>query len=144
MAQVFPSTPQIIYDTLTADSVFTNAVGSYEFKGNSAPVAAVTITTPGVDLPSVKSVTGIEVIIHDTADFRRIDKFDSSDLIADWTVFVICWEPATGDDMNVVVKRIMEIFSGATSYQTVAVSSGIGANVQTSVNIPSDKPILST
>lgn len=144
MAQVFPSTPQIIYDTLVADSVFTNAVGSYEFKGNSAPVAAVTITTPGVDLPSVKSVTGIEVIIHDTADFRRIDKFDSSDLIADWTVFVICWEPATGDDMNIVVRRIMEIFSGATSYQTVAVSSGIGANVQTSINIPADKPILST
>lgn len=144
MAQVFPSTPQIIYDTLVADSVFTNAVGSYEFKGNSAPVPAVTITTPGVDLPSVKSVTGIEVIIHDTADFRRIDKFDSSDLIADWTVFVICWEPATGDDMNVIVKRIMEIFSGATSYQTVAVSSGIGANVQTSINIPADKPILST
>ena len=142
MAQVFPSTPQIIYDTLIADSVFTNAVGSYEFKGNSAPVNAVTITTPGVDLPSVKSVTGIEVIIHDTADFRRIDKFDSSDLIADWTVFVICWEPATGDDMNVVVRRIMEIFSGATSYQTVAVASGIGANVQTSVNIPADKPIL--
>ena len=144
MAQIFPSTPQIIYDTLVADSVFTNAVGSYEFKGNSSPVAAVTVTTPGADLPSIKSVTGIEVIIHDTADFRRIDKFDSSDLIADWTVFVICWEPSTGDDMNVVVKRIMEIFSGATSYQTVTTSSGIGANVQTSINIPADKPILAT
>ena len=142
MAQNFPSSPQIIYDTLTADSVFTNAIGSYEFKGNSTPVPAVTITTPGADLPSIKSVNGIEVIIHDTADFRRIDRFDASDLIADWTVFVICWNPATGDDMNIVVKRVMEIFSGATSYQTVAVSSGIDANVQTSINIPSDKPIL--
>ena len=88
MAQQFPTSAQVIYDTLAADSTFMSFLGSYEFRaGQSVP--AISIVTPGRDLPAVKKVTGVEVIIHDAADVRRLDYVTtSSDVIVDWKVFL--------------------------------------------------------
>ena len=143
MSQAFPQSPQIIYDTMVADATIQSYLGEYTFEGTPTAVPAISIVTPGQDLPNVKTVTGVEVIIHDIADFRRRDYItDSSDLETNWNVFVVCWEPATGDQVTGLVKRAMEIFGGATSFQTVATADGIGAMVQTQLIIPSDRPIL--
>ena len=117
-------------------------VGSYEFKAGQT-VPAVSIVTPGQDLPSVKKVSGIEVVIHDAADVRRKDYLtDSSDIIVDWSVFFICWEPATGLELTAAVSRAMERFSGSVSLETVAVADGLGAQVQTKLIVKGDMPIL--
>jgi len=143
MAQAFPKTPQIIYDTLVADATVQSYLGEYTFESTAGTVPAISIVTPGQDLPNVKTVTGVEVVIHDVADLRRRDYLtDSSDIEITWNVFVICWAPATGDEVTGLVKRAMEIFSGASSFQTVATADGIGAMVQTQLTIPSDSPIL--
>lgn len=143
MVQAFPKTPQIIYDTLVADATVQSYLGEYTFENTSNSVPAISIVTPGQDLPNVKTVTGVEVVIHDVADLRRRDYVtDSSDIETNWNVFVICWTPATGDQVTGLVKRAMEIFSGATSFQTVATADGVGAMVQTQMTIPSDRPIF--
>ena len=142
MAQSFPTSAQVIYDTLSADSTFMSFLGSYEFRaGQSVP--AISIVTPGRDLPAVKKVTGVEVIIHDAADVRRLDYVTtSSDVIVDWKVFFICWEPSTGLELTAAVSRAMRHFSGSSSFETVAVADGLGAQVQTKLIIKGDMPIL--
>lgn len=142
MAQVFPTSPNVIYDTLIADTEFMAFVGQYTFKaGQSTP--AISIVTPGRDLPQVKSVTGVEVVIHDTANLTRKNYLTSeADIDATWTLFLMCWEGATGYEMTQATMRILQMFAGARSYETVGVADGIGAAVQTAVDIPSDMPIL--
>ena len=143
MAQVFPVSAQIIYDTLAADAVFMDALGEYTFKVSpGAPVPALSVVTPGQDLPSVESVSGVEVVIHDVGSVRRRDYLSSvSDFIVDWKVYLIAWEPANGVALTNAVIRMMQIFSGATSTEVVATADGIGAQVQTLVTIPADMPI---
>lgn len=118
-------------------------LGEYTFKSApGAPVPSMSIVTPGQDLPSVDSVTGVEVVIHDIASVRRRDYLTSpSDLIVDWKVYLIAWEPANGTALTNAVIRMMQIFSGATSTEVVATADGIGAQVQTLVTIPADMPI---
>lgn len=141
MAQTFPKTPEIIYNTIAADAIISPLLGQHEFRGGgSGP--ALSIVTPGQDLPSLKTTTGVEVVIHDIADMRRRDYYDSTAIETIWKVFVICWKPSTGSDVNTVVGQMMRRFSGATSIETIATADGIGAMVQTMVLIPSDKPIL--
>lgn len=116
-------------------------IGTYSFKaGQSVP--ALSVVTPGKDLPSLKKVEGIEVIIHDIADVTRKDMYGSVILKKDWKVFIICWDDANGAEVTELVELFMRKFSGATSMETVAVADGLGANVQTKVTIPSDMPII--
>ena len=42
----------------------------------------ISIVTPGEDLPAVKKVTGVEVVIHDAADVKRKDYSDRIFLIS--------------------------------------------------------------
>ena len=141
MAQTFPTSPEIIYNTLVADGQFTALLGSYQFPGGETTLS-MAITSPGANLPALRKVSGIECIIHDAADIRRRDYLSGpSDLIPVWSVYLICWPPSDGGTMTNATKRIMEIFHGSASFETVAVSSGLGALVQTMVTIPSDMPI---
>lgn len=143
MAQNFATSPQVIYDTLTGDAEFMGYLGEYVFVANNTTLPSITIATPGADLPSLESQSGLEVIIHDAADFdRRNFLTDDSDLRATWKLFLIVREPATGTTMTNAVKRIMEIFGFATSIETVAATDGLKALAQTMVMIPSDSPIL--
>ena len=140
--QQFPTSAQVIYDTLAADSEFPSLIGEYTFKaGQTAP--AMSIVTPGQDLPSVKSIEGIEVVIHDAADVKRRNYLtNASDIYIDWKVFFICWEPGTGLDLTAAVARAMERFADSMSFETVAVAEGVGAQVQTMLVIKGDMPIL--
>ena len=140
--QQFPTSAQVIYETLTTDTDFSLLIGEYSFRaGQTAP--AVSIVTPGQDLPAVKKISGIEVVIHDAADVKRRDYLTSeSDIYIDWKVFFICWEPATGLELTAAVARAMQRFAGSTSFETVAVADGIGAQVQTMLIVKGDMPIL--
>lgn len=116
-------------------------IGTYSFKaGQTTP--ALSIVTPGTNLPSLRSAEGVEVVVHDIADITRKDMYGSSILRKEWKVFVMCWEPSTGAEVTELVELMMQKFSGATSMETVAVADGIGAAVQTKVIIPSDMPIV--
>lgn len=142
MAQNFATSPQVIYDTLTGDTEFMGYVGEYIFKTGSTAIDSIGIMSPGSDLPNLKSQTGLEVIIHDAADVARRDYVtDDSDPIISWKVFLVAWEGADGLTMTNAVSRMMKIFLGSSSIQTVAVSDGLGALVQTMVTIPSDSLI---
>lgn len=139
--QQFPETPEIIYNTLVADATFASYLGEYRFIGGQT-MPAIGVQSPGGDMPGIDKITGLECIIHDAADLRRVQYYGSVNIETTWKCFLICWEPANGSTMNAAARRIMEIFGGATAVETVAVADGLGALVQTMVQIPSDKPIL--
>ena len=130
------ATPSNIYDVLANDSTFTSYLGEYNFKsGNTYP--SLSILTPGQNLPSLKNQTGLECIIHDSGDVNRSDFLnDDASFVTTWKVFLIVWDPATGSTLDSATKRIMHLFNGATSIETVAVSKGTTARVQTMILIP--------
>ncbi|MFZ9315828.1 MAG: hypothetical protein ACO24P_00720 [Candidatus Nanopelagicaceae bacterium] len=141
MSQVFPDSPGVIYRILDADPEFSSYIGTYKFV-NSETTQAISLLSPGSSVNGISSVTGVECIIHDISDIKRIDYLtDSSTLVNEWKVFLVAWDPATGEDVNNAARRIMEIFRGATSTQTVRTSEGLNARVQTVVTIPSSQPL---
>ena len=141
MAQQFPTTPQVVYDTLVADATFMSFIGQYTFAAGSV-LSAVSIVSPGQDLPGLKKITGLECVIHDAADVKRTDYLDSVDATVDWRVFLISWGPSNGYTMTQAAKRLVNIFGGCRTYETVAVADGLGALAQTMAQIPSNQPIL--
>lgn len=141
MAQTFPDSPEVIYNTLVGDATFMSYIGTYTFLGGATDTA-ISIQTPGRDMPELKEITGVECVIHDTSDIRRMDFYNSRNIEQTWKMFLICWEPALGSELNNAAVRAMEIFGGAETIETVATSDGLGAMVQTLVRIPSEMPIL--
>ena len=141
MTQTFPETPEVIYATLAADSTFTDLLGEYVFVGGQTD-QAMSIQSPGGDMPGINRITGLECVIHDAADLRRRQFYGSTNIETTWRVFLICWEPANGSTMVAAASRALEIFGGSTAIETVAVADGLGALVQTMIQIPSDMPIL--
>lgn len=142
MPQNFPTTAKIIYDTLVADSNITDKLGTYEFKAGQT-TDAISIVSAGEDLPSLRNVQGLEVVIQDAGDITQRNYYtEQSDLIVTWPVFVICWQPSTGADMQSLTEAICRRFANSRSVQTVAVSDGLGALTQTKIMVMSDMPIL--
>lgn len=141
MEQVFPDSPGVIYRLLAADSEFQGYVGSYKF-ANGQIEDAISLLTPGSKIPSLETVTGVECIIHEISDIKRMDFVnDESKFIKNWKVFLVAWDPANGQDVEQAATRIMELFRGATCQQTIRTSEGSTARVQTVVTIPSDMPL---
>lgn len=141
MAQVFPDTPGVIYRLLNADSEFSDLVGSYRFEDGTV-TKSLSLLTPGSNLRGIQSVEGVECVINDISNVKRFDFVnDSSIFINEWKVFLVAWGPATGEDVNNAARRIMQLFRGATSIQTVKTSEGLNAQVQTVVTIPSNQPL---
>ena len=142
MAQTFPTSGQVIYDTLAADATLTAALGTYTFKnGNQLP--SMTVLTPGTDLPMLSKIEGVEVVIHDTGNIETNPDITGgvrNSIL--FQVFVICWKGATGADMLAVSELICSHFLESRATQTVAAADGVGAAVQTKVVIRSDRPIL--
>lgn len=142
MAQTKASSPQVIHDTLVADTTFMSYVGQYTFaSGSTSP--SISIVTPGKDLPAVSKQEGLEVIIHDIADLNsQLYITDAADPLYTWKIFLIVWEPATGNTVTSAATRILAKFPLATSIDTVSVASTLGVAFQTQIRIPSDCPIL--
>ena len=143
MAQTFPTSAQVIYDTLTADAQFMSLLGEYDFKANSSPIPAIAVVTAGEDLPALRNVSGVECVIQDAGDTTMRSYLTSSPTSKTrWSVFLVSWEPSRGSDLQAAADRITQRFVGASSVQTVATTDGLGSLVQTKVEIMSDMPII--
>lgn len=137
MAQVYASSPEVIFNVLANDTTFSSYLGDYVFSSGGT-TSSIAITTPGTALPQLESQTGLECIIHDVGDIKRRDYLtDDSDMEVVWRLYLIVWDPATGSDATAAAKRIMSLFRDAVSYETIATAQGLGARVQTAVQIPS-------
>jgi hypothetical protein len=138
MSQIFAATPETIYNVLANDTTFSSLLGTYTFRGGSTS-DSIAILTPGQQLPLLESQVGLECIIHDSGDVSRKDYInDTSNFNTVWKLFLIVWDPATGSDLDAAVKRIMHLFHGSTSIETLATAQGLRARVQTMVMIPEE------
>ena len=143
MAQQFPTTAQVIYETLAADATFTGLLGTYEFRAGEL-TTALSIVSAGEDMPALRNVQGVECIIQDAGNMQTFEYLsgEAPRTRITWMVFLVCWEPAKGSDLQAAVQRACSRFLGSTSVQTVATSDGLGSLVQTKIQIMSDMPIL--
>ena len=143
MAQSKADSPEVIYDTLVGDTEFAALVGSYSFVGQSTPVDSISILSPNEKLPQLSSQSGLEVIIHDVGEVRRVDYLTSaSDAVVNWKVYLIAWPDANGGTITSATKRMIEIFSNAVGVEVIATPNEIGALVQNVVLIPSSAAIM--
>lgn len=141
--QTFPTSAQVIYDTLAADATFLGLLGSYDFKTGQGPIAALSVVSPGEDMPSLRNVEGVECVIQDAGEIQPQNYLtDAPYMVTSWSLFLIAWEPAKGDNLQQAAQHIMGRFAGSQSVQTVATTDGLGALVQTKVIIKSNMPIL--
>ena len=143
MAQTFPTSAQVIYDTLAADTNFTSLLGTYEFRAGET-LTALSIVSAGEDMPSLRNVQGVECIIQDAGDFTKNEYIsdDAARLTVRWSVFLVAWNPAKGADLQAAAEVACRRFLGAQALQTVATADGLGSLVQTKLIIRSDMPIL--
>ena len=142
MAQTFPTSAEVIYNTLAADTAFMSFLGTYTFRDAGSSVPAISVVTPGADIPSLRNVEGVECIVQDTGNIMNDEYLTGGNrLKISWGVFLVAWDGATGADLQAAAQRACTIFVGATSVQTVAVSDGLGAQVQTKIIIESTNPI---
>lgn len=140
--QTFPTSAQVIYDTLAADATFLGYLGSYDFKTGQGPIPALSVISAGEDLPSLRNVEGIECIIQDAGNVRQRNYLtDDLDLVTTWSLFLVAWEPSTGADLQVATERVLRRFNGASASQTVATVDGLGSLVQNKVVISSDNAV---
>jgi len=145
MTQEFPTTAKIIYDTLSNDAKIVELLGYYRFReSGTRSFSALSIVSPGEDLPSLRSVEGIECIIQDVGDTKKFEYLtkDLPRLRTTWSVFLVAWEPAKGSDLQAATEAILARFLGSESVQTVATADGLGSLVQTKILIKSDMPIV--
>ena len=143
MAQLKADSPEVIYDTLVDDTEFDALVGSYVFVGQATAVDSISILSPNEKLPQLSSQTGLEVIIHDVGETRRVDYLtDPSEAVISWKVYLIAWPGADGGTITAATKRMIEIFSNATGVEVIATPNEIGALVQNVVLIPSNAAVM--
>lgn len=139
MSQQKADSPEVIYEVLSDDETFMELVGERIFKAGDTALPAISIVTPGAELPGVKSITGLEVVIHDISDLQRRNYITGDlDITTVWKVFLLAWPPANGSTMNDAARRIMELFSNATTIETNPTPDGLGSLIQLLVLIPSD------
>lgn len=141
MAQTFPTTAQIVYETLAADTELMNIIGTYEFRAGQT-LTAISVVTAGEDVPALRKVQGVECVIQDTGEVRQQQKYNEIDLVTTWSVFLISWEPSTGADLQRATERILKRFLGARAVQVVSTTDGLGSLVQNKIQIESNMPIL--
>ena len=140
--QTFPTSAQVIYDTLAADATFLGLLGSYDFKTGQGPIPALSVISAGEDLPSLRNVEGVECIIQDAGNVSQRNYLTNDlDLVTSWSVFLVAWEPSTGADLQTATERILKRFNGASAMQTVATTDGLGSLVQNKIMISSDNAV---
>lgn len=141
--QNFPTSAQVIYQTLSADPVFMASIGHYDFRSGQGPIDAISVTSPGEDLPALRNVEGVECIIHDTGSkSQRMYLTESSDVKTSWGMYLVSWAPSTGADLDAVANRVLQRFHGAIASDIVTTPEGLGSLVQCSILISSENPIV--
>lgn len=117
-------------------------VGEYKFRGNTDPLAAISVVTPGADIPAARKVSGLEVIVQDAGEVSSTQYYNSSVQVTEWPVFLVLWDPGSGTQLQGATNRMLQLFPGAKAIQVVATADGLGALVQNKVMIKSNMPIL--
>ena len=143
MAQTFPTSAEVIYNTLAGDATFMSFVGTYTFADGTV-LPSITVKSPGEDTKGLSSISGLEVVVIDIGDVttQSYVSNDSPDSVFTFNVFLVAWEPSNGQAITNAVGQMVKRFLGLESIDTVAASDGIGALVQTKVMIKSNMPIL--
>lgn len=131
-----------IYNTLTGDSTFMSHVGNYKFKGGSVN-DALSIITPGKQLPDLDSVNGLEVVIHDIGTTTRRDYLTSpTDVLITYQVYLLLWNPADGETLTNASARILQAFSGTNVLQIVPINENKNILAQNLIEIPNNAVIM--
>jgi hypothetical protein len=134
--------PIDIYNELTGDTTFMSSVGSYVFKDGSTN-DAISIVTPSKPIPSVSSISGLEVLIHDTGIPNRIDYITGSpDISVTYNIFLILWDPGNGTTLTNACSRAMQIFSGSRMIEVIKETNNDNLLVQNMIEIPNNALIL--
>lgn len=143
MTQLRVLSPEDIYTTLTADATFMSNIGTYKFTSQIATVPAISIVTPGQDLPNLERITGIEAVIHDAGEVSRRDYLTSAtDALITYKMFLLVWDGGTGTEMNNAAAQAIKLFTGAEAVETISVPNEINAFVQTVIRIPENAAIM--
>ena len=142
MAQDLVESPEVIYNTLVADPVIAPLVGTYHFIDNSTQ-DALSIMSPGQELPRLKKVTGLEIIIHDAAQVSGHPYLtNAADIISVWRVYLIAWPGSDGSVLNDVVKQIVKRFGNVWTIEVSARGAPLGALTQSLIMIRSTSAVL--
>lgn len=143
MAQSFPTSAEVIYNTLFGDAAFMAYVGSYTFNDGTV-LPSISIKTPGEDLSAIKSTTGLEVVIMDSGNASSMSYVsnDLPDIMYTFNVFLVAWEPSNGQVIADAAAQMSKRFLGMQLIDTVAASDGLGALTQSKALIMSNMPII--
>lgn len=144
MTQNYPTSAKIVFDVLSSDTNITDKLGQYEFRaGQSTP--AISIVSPGEDLPATRKVSGLEVVVQDVGEIRYMNYLSGDAPYAKtaWQVFVIAWAPSNGADLQELSLAICGRFLNSEAIQVIATPDGAGALVQNKILIHSHMPIVS-
>lgn len=143
MTQQHVDSPSVIYDSLVASEDLEELIGTRVFEVGNTELAAISIVTPGAELPKLKRISGLEIVIHDVARLGRRDYIsEASDITTSWRVFLLAWPPANGETLNEAARLIMGMFTKATAIEVAPVPQGLGAIAQIQIIIPSDSVVL--
>ena len=135
MAQQLVDSPLVIYDTLSVDTVLTPLIGTYTFTDSSTQ-PSISILSPGAELPNLKSVTGLEIIIHDIGIVSGQPYLTGyADPMFIWKVYLIAWPGATGETINAAVDRIASRFGHVWTIEVSARGGPLGALAQSMIMI---------
>ena len=142
MAQQLVDSPLVIYNTLSNDAILEPLIGVYKF-ADSTTQPSISILSPGAELPNLKSVTGLEIIIHDIGIITGYPYLTGyADPILIWKIYLIAWPGSTGDDINEAVKRITARFGNVWTIEVSARGGALGALAQSMIMIRSTSVVI--
>ena len=142
MAQQFPTSAQAIYDAIVADAGLFPLIGTYEFEGTPGVLPSISIVSPGQDLPATKKVEGLEVICHDvgfSSPMNYLSK-EAPYIVTDFPVYVMGWEPSTGQHLQDFIDLMMQKFQGSYTEFVTTTPDGLTAYTQAKIIIKSNMP----
>lgn len=142
VTQNLVDSPEVIYNTLSADAVIAPLIGTYHFNDGTTE-DAISIMSPGQELPRLKKVTGLEIIIHDAAQVTSHPYLTNlADVISIWRVYLIAWPGSDGSVLNNVVSRIVQRFGNVWTIEVSARGAPLGALTQSLIMIRSTSVVL--
>lgn len=117
-------------------------VGTYTFIDNATNDSLI-ILTPGEKIPGLKSVSGLEVIIHDIGEMNTINYLTNyPDLVVEWKIYLIAWPNANGSTITDAGSIILEHYIGSKMIGITSAGVRAGALTQSLITVPSSGIII--
>lgn len=83
-----------VFTAMTTDQTLMSTVGVYKFINNVNELPAISVLSPGQNLPDLEYTKGPEIVIHDVAElssFNTLDVFSSQVIRYTFRVYVLLW-----------------------------------------------------